>query len=488
MNCLHRSHRRGFTLVELLVVITIIGLVSAMLSSAMATSQRQALTRRAEAELLTYGTILQARIGGITFTTLLEKISRNRTNGFPGGLMAGSTVAVTVQQDLARTQMMLKRDYARMLLPNCRADLYLPPASFQRREINPSNRNQVQAIAVSNVVPREWNEMRALVGLLEASEIETAYQASSGTIRQPVEDAGIDSVGLFLDPSSDPTSASPSFQDICTSRPGRPAWTKEHESAECLYLILATYRQTGLAAIDNIPAKNIGDTDGDGVNEILDPWGTPVCFIREPVGMQGRGFSNFAPERAVNAPYADRASITEAAEAFIGTDPDPYDLLGTDFRYSVVSGSGAGTAPIESGTNPVGSYFPYYTAPVVVSAGADQEFGIYRPEDVPDFITSVSFTLSDPPTPLLNVGGRFMPYRFADPYFDLRSIRTSTVIESGTPANAFPQIFDARRGAGLGGHIGIADRVGDPGVNVPRLVAESIELATDNITSIETGL
>ena len=57
-------------------------------------------------------------------------------------------------------------------------------------------------------------------------------------------------------------------------------WTTQHEHAECLYMILATIRESGSTGLDSFRETEIGDTDGDGMPEILDAWGRPIYFLR----------------------------------------------------------------------------------------------------------------------------------------------------------------------------------------------------------------
>ena len=46
-------------------------------------------------------------------------------------------------------------------------------------------------------------------------------------------------------------------------------------SAECLYMIMT---QTGYFAdfLETLHATQVADTDGNGLNEFIDPWGTPI--------------------------------------------------------------------------------------------------------------------------------------------------------------------------------------------------------------------
>ena len=58
------------------------------------------------------------------------------------------------------------------------------------------------------------------------------------------------------------------------------SWTTAHEQAECLYLILSAFRDGDTTGLDFFTEGEIGDVDDDGMPEILDPWGTPIYFLR----------------------------------------------------------------------------------------------------------------------------------------------------------------------------------------------------------------
>lgn len=62
---------------------------------------------------------------------------------------------------------------------------------------------------------------------------------------------------------------------------GVPAnWTEVSQGAECLYLIVSTMHDGDKNALDFFMPGEIGDTDGDGMREILDGWGRPIEFLR----------------------------------------------------------------------------------------------------------------------------------------------------------------------------------------------------------------
>ncbi|MFW6171919.1 MAG: type II secretion system protein [Planctomycetota bacterium] len=134
------------------------------------------------------------------------------------------------------------------------------------------------------------------------------------------------------------------------------SWTPEHESAECLYLILATMRDGGTTGLDFFPEDEIGDVDGDGMPEILDPWGVPIRFLRWAPGFQ--------------------SDIQTGPRDGLGDDdsfnPDPFDPLKVDPRWE--------------DDDPSNDPFALY--PLVVSAGRDGEFNEFgwgrRPPDEHD--------------------------------------------------------------------------------------------------------
>lgn len=61
-------------------------------------------------------------------------------------------------------------------------------------------------------------------------------------------------------------------------------WSQDHESSECLYMILESIQDGETNGIDFLKQSEVGDTDGDGVPEVLDAWGQPILFIRWPFG------------------------------------------------------------------------------------------------------------------------------------------------------------------------------------------------------------
>jgi prepilin-type N-terminal cleavage/methylation domain-containing protein len=63
------------------------------------------------------------------------------------------------------------------------------------------------------------------------------------------------------------------------------------ESAECLYMIMT---QTGYFAdfVETLHATQVADTDGNGLNEFIDPWGTPIRLDFSPADPPGEDLNN----------------------------------------------------------------------------------------------------------------------------------------------------------------------------------------------------
>ncbi|MGI8977781.1 MAG: prepilin-type N-terminal cleavage/methylation domain-containing protein [Pirellulaceae bacterium] len=101
-------------------------------------------------------------------------------------------------------------------------------------------------------------------------------------------------------------------------------WSNTFDSSECLYMILACTRDGDKSALDYFSPSEIGDTDGDGMNEILDGWGQPILFLRWTPGYR----SDVAPYPVTPQRRNDSGLAADPTEY-----PDPFDPLKVDFRY-----------------------------------------------------------------------------------------------------------------------------------------------------------
>ncbi|MBT4011195.1 MAG: prepilin-type N-terminal cleavage/methylation domain-containing protein [Planctomycetaceae bacterium] len=125
-------------------------------------------------------------------------------------------------------------------------------------------------------------------------------------------------------------------------------WTEQHQGAECLYLILSVMQDRDSSALDFFFPGEIGDTDGDGMLEILDGFNQPIGFLRWAPGISG--------------PFSD-IQKTDATKS-----PDATDMGEADYRLLDVDPS----------------KHPFNLLPLIMSAGRDGEFGTFGFGKKPD--------------------------------------------------------------------------------------------------------
>lgn len=133
-------------------------------------------------------------------------------------------------------------------------------------------------------------------------------------------------------------------------------WTVEHQGSECLYLILASMQDGDKSALDFFTPDEIGDTDGDGMKEILDGWGRPIQFLRWAPGY-----------------LTSNGAVTTQDPSV----PDPFDPVKVDPRWS------SSSVPFK----------PFALKPLIFSTGPDREGGIVLDRAT----TSLRYASTTPP-------------------------------------------------------------------------------------------
>lgn len=289
--------RAAFTLVEVLVVLVLISILSGMVMTAVRgvnTTARQARTRSIIAIV---DTVIQEQYESYKYRPLPVEIPTVYATPGDENVLKYEVLA----SEAARVRLNMVRDLQRMELPDRISDI----------KVGTETNLPASIVAVANrvlIVP----------GAVPPQQV---YQRSNQRNQFPVNWFGATSL-----PS----------RFAAYRRLAKPGWTPQFESAECLYLILATSFVGGAPALEQIPASNIGDLDNDGMPEILDGWGQPLGFVRWPVGYED-------PELSID-PFM----------------PDDFDPLRVDFASS-------------PGVN---VQKPWSIRPLIISAGSDREFGI----------------------------------------------------------------------------------------------------------------
>jgi prepilin-type N-terminal cleavage/methylation domain-containing protein len=135
------------------------------------------------------------------------------------------------------------------------------------------------------------------------------------------------------------------------------------ESAACLLMALSVARNGVALNIDNLGTSNVTDTDNDGMQEIVDAWGSPLAFFRFPT--DNPLLQNAAP-----------AAGNKKSPSFFNADPlDPTGALFTILQ----NGNATQKANYESRVHKLRSPVTQgagYILPTIVSAGPDGVLGL----------------------------------------------------------------------------------------------------------------
>ncbi|HJN12097.1 MAG TPA: type II secretion system protein [Pirellulaceae bacterium] len=162
-------------------------------------------------------------------------------------------------------------------------------------------------------------------------------------------------------------------------------WSASHQGAECLYLIVAQTRDGDTSGLDFLKETEIGDTDFDGMPEILDAWGRPIEFLRWAPGFSistgpdlkwGLSASDNIDLRGESGSDDELVSDIHIPDGRLS--PDPFDPLQVDDNLRVNRG--------------VPKRRTFALIPLIFSAGPDNKYDITT-----DGATSISYT--NPPRP-----------------------------------------------------------------------------------------
>jgi prepilin-type N-terminal cleavage/methylation domain-containing protein len=289
-----KSPPRGFTLMELLIVITIIAILAGLVVSGLIGATNQARAARTRAQIMKIDTLIMERYEG--YRTRAVRVPHN-----PSAIVtAGNRLSVL-------------RELMRFELPDRKTDV--------------------------------------------------------------TDDSG-------LTPAQPTPSLTLSYRRLTLRAAGSfSSWSRQHQGAECLYLILATMKDGDKSALDYFSPDEVGDVDGDGMKELLDGWGQPIEFLRWAPGYSEHpgpdtewGFANVdddgngVPNDIYEAgwPGSDdikpltlqtRIAFKHPTNLNIEYAPDPFDPLKIDSRWS--------------SANP-----PFALKPLIFSAGQDKVYDV----------------------------------------------------------------------------------------------------------------
>ena len=127
-------------------------------------------------------------------------------------------------------------------------------------------------------------------------------------------------------------------------------WSGNFQSAECLYMILASIQDGDTNGLDFFREREKGDVDNDGMPEILDGWGQPIAFLRWAPAYIGPSFSTLQ--------FGD---LNQSKDGDAGEgNGDPFDPLKVNPRWR--------------NNNPKDD--PFALFPLIYSIGPDGDGGV----------------------------------------------------------------------------------------------------------------
>lgn len=242
-------HRRGFTLVELLIVMSIIAVLSSMAIGIIGSAQedaREAATRSRigivrkilEIELEDYE-VRRSPVSFFAISTLTQAVPEPR---WAGSANSGDTAFLLHAKNLKR---MIVADLIRAEMPTGKEG----PTPHVTATVDNSLINKLGRFPSGNL--RRY--LRDL-GLTDAQINSAFFNRRTAAARRWDAFAG------FANTTDD--------SDL----------QRLADSAELLYAILSDIDYNGTRGIDAIGSQAIGDSDGDGVLEVVDAWGEPIGF------------------------------------------------------------------------------------------------------------------------------------------------------------------------------------------------------------------
>lgn len=347
--------RAGFTLVELLVVISIIGLMFGLFLVAYQGAAQQSNVQKTRTTVQKIGDILNSRMEEYASYPLILRTP----TGFP---LPPNTTPITASPPESKT-ILLER--ARLL---CLRELIAMEMPDHPDDIKWSDK---------------WVTGQTMTNFLNS-------------VPQTIPTGlAVGGAGVFV--RNKPTSRVFGLAQKLSNAAGRPIpdWQTTNANAELLFLVVEDSEFDGSSAIESFGASEIGDKDGDGLNEFIDAFGQPIQWIRWPTAFEG--ISRYHPD------LLDPGIITgSGASLRVTIETDPLDRMAADPGY--------GSTPLNINPGPG-------TTPLVISSGRDRQFGI-RFEFANPMVGTTSYSVINSQW---TIAGYLFGARITDPWYPRNS-------------------------------------------------------------------
>ncbi len=325
------KERTGFTLVELLIAIAVIGIMASMVVYTLAGAQADAKRSKTVATITKINAVILQKFEEFRYRSVKLTIPQRLTQRNFGMTGTPPSPPLLSPKNAAKIRTFLLKDIMRMELPDRMTDLTYSPGNIAV---------VLETGAVENLndfggryCPRDYNVLRSHFNLAYMPEL------YSSTIL--------------------------AAEDTTPLSTSRDTWTEDYAAEECLYAIVAHSMVAGGSALENFHASEIGDVDGDTYPEFIDAWGNPIGWLRWPAAYPSE----------LNVSY--KGTLPSIPNTALPPSPDAFDPYKTSAEWAntqkpwtliplIVSGGpdgDLGFASYNSGTDPLPIYATPRTTP-----------------------------------------------------------------------------------------------------------------------------
>jgi prepilin-type N-terminal cleavage/methylation domain-containing protein len=420
--------RRGFTLVELMVVVAVIGIIIALIMRASYDAVRTSEIKATQALISKLENALTDRMDALSSYRIVPNLyhATLATSSPSAGVfippliqVPGSSPAVYIPQITARAQVFAQYDYLRAELP----DVWIPmdttnittnyAINFGGVACPGGTSDAAYVLPIGNAVSYASGganlsgAVNAGTGIYGAS-----YAAASGIYKQlGFAPTGYDGQDNNSDGLVDDVLESGMTLAQIQAKIG--SHTHATARSEMLYAILVegTGPLGSSFSRDDFGPNEVADTDGDGLMEFVDAWGQPIQFYRWPIFYKSDIQKGVTIADGTNPPTGPYDSVYERREQD-ALDPNQQLMAplwwGSGFNSQSIGGFAA-NGPLSAGANAFQSFFhllvepgavggnasslywdrgatyyqrrAFYTRPLIISGGPDKEVGIYTLTD-----------------------------------------------------------------------------------------------------------
>ena len=389
------EQRRGFTMIELLVVISIIAILATLTLNVIGDSVDQAKEAATATTVLKVNELLEKRVEAFNRAMKGATLSASADNAQGNAKFSSGWPAAAVNNNQLRP---LRQRVAEIIGKKIEFRRFFPQSFSGVTDVSVESPPGSGTTILVNV-PTEGPGYRG------AGVTITAAPDSADLIGSGGGNGGGSGLSDFVESILIRTAtaqlvnagnATPTLTEVQTrAQELLASHDRVTESSEMLYLIITEMDVFGAPAIgaDGFKAGEIGDTDGDGLIEFIDGWGQPLRFYRWPTRLVNSAPGNDGTLPVINAVERQFAGtlikgMLPQPSSIGGFTPrdqlavDPEDPIGVVY-FEIQRLLRANTLNLSAFVNEANFHgLDTFHTPLVVSAGKDGRLGLLEPYQV----------------------------------------------------------------------------------------------------------